>query len=141
MIKYVFARHSMKQILGNEYRLNYYKNIFVQEKHIQQLKKAIRDKEAPLKVSQTRLEARTHRPDVELCRDPPYHRLVDEVGQIQESLDLLNRKLNEAEHSHQVNKVLSNLVKYIVTNCKKGHGWYLTGFLINKDFYTFNLQF
>jgi len=55
-----------------------------------------------LKVSQTRLEARTHRPDVELCRDPPYHRLVEEVGQIQESLDLLNRKLNEAEHSHQV---------------------------------------
>jgi len=51
--------------------------IFIkQEKHIQQLKKAIRDKEAPLKVSQTRLEARTHRPDVELCRDPPYHRLV-----------------------------------------------------------------
>ena len=53
-------------------------------------------------MSQTRLEARTHRPDVELCRDPPYHRLVEEVGQIQESLDLLNRKLNDAEHSHQV---------------------------------------
>ena len=74
----------------------------LQEKHIQQLKSAIRDKENPLKVSQTRLEARTHRPDVELCRDPPYHRLVEEVGQIQESLDLLNRKLNEAEGSHQV---------------------------------------
>ena len=27
---------------------------------------------------------------------------VEEVGQIQESLDLLNRKLNDAEHSHQV---------------------------------------
>ena len=73
-----------------------------QEKHIQQLKKSIRDKENPLKVAQTRLESRTHRPDVELCRDPPYHRLVDEVGQIQESLDLLNRKLNDAEGSHQV---------------------------------------
>jgi len=76
--------------------------MFPQEKHIQQLKKAIRDKAAPLKVAQTRLEARTHRPDVELCRDPPYLRLVEEVGQIHESLDLLNRKLNEAEHSHQV---------------------------------------
>ena len=48
-----------------------------------------RDKEAPLKVSQTRLENRTHRPDVELCRDPPFHRLVEEVGQIHESVDLL----------------------------------------------------
>merc|ERR1711976_1009366 len=75
--------------------------IYDQEKHIQQLKKAIRDKEAPLKVAQSRLEARTHRPDMELCRDPPHHRIVEEVGQIQESVDLLNRKLNEAEHSHQ----------------------------------------
>ena len=62
-----------------------------QEKHIQQLKKGIRDKENPLKVAQSRLEARTHRPDVELCRDPPHHRIVEEVGQIHESVDLLNR--------------------------------------------------
>lgn len=54
-----------------------------------------------LQVSQTRLEARSHRPDVELCRDPVHHRLVDEVGQIQESVDLLNRKLNDAESAHQ----------------------------------------
>ena len=54
-----------------------------------------------LQVSQSRLEARTHRPDVELCRDPVHHRLVEEVGQIQESVDLLNRKLNEAEQAHQ----------------------------------------
>ncbi len=38
-----------------------------------------RDKAAPLKVSQTRLESRAHRPDIELCRDPPHHRLVEEV--------------------------------------------------------------
>ena len=74
-----------------------------------------------------RLEARSHRPDVELCRDPPHHRLVEEVkrnilvitstrylmlhfevGQIQESIDLLNRKLNEAEMSHQV-KIVSSI--------------------------------
>merc|ERR1711994_211917 len=67
--------------------------IYDQEKHIEALKKAIRDKGPPLKVSQTRLEARTHRPDVELCRDPPFHRLVEEVGQITESVDLLNRKV------------------------------------------------
>ena len=91
-----------------------------QEKHIESLKQAIRNKGNPLKVAQTRLEARSHRPDVELCRDPPHHRLVEEVdkyqvliiistvdkyikvGQIQESIDLLNRKLNEAEMAHQV---------------------------------------
>ena len=56
-------------------------------------------------VSQTRLEARTHRPDVELCRDPVYHRLVEEVGQIQESVDLLHRKLGEAESAHQASHV------------------------------------
>merc|ERR1719245_2045777 len=76
--------------------------LYDQEKHIEALKKALRDKGPPLKVAQTRLEARTHRPDVELCRDPPHHRLVDEVGQLQESIDLLNRKLNEAEMAHQV---------------------------------------
>lgn len=75
--------------------------IYDQEKHISGLQKAVRDKEAPLKVSQTRLEARTHRPDVELCRDPVYHRLVEEVGQITESVDLLHRKLGEAESAHQ----------------------------------------
>ena len=54
--------------------------IYQQEKHIEALKKALQDKEPPLKVSQTRLEARSHRPDVELCRDPPHLRLVDEVS-------------------------------------------------------------
>lgn len=41
---------------------------------IDTLKKAMHDKESPLKVAQTRLEERTHRPNVELCRDNPYHR-------------------------------------------------------------------
>lgn len=40
------------------------------EKNIENLKKAIRDKENPMKVAQTRLENRTYRPGVELCRDP-----------------------------------------------------------------------
>ena len=89
--------------------------IYDQEKHIEALKKALRDKGPPLKVAQTRLEARAHRPDVELCRDPPHLRLVEEasvnscpfhfalqVGQLQESIDLLNRKLSEADAAHQV---------------------------------------
>ena len=89
--------------------------IYDQEKHIEALKKALRDKGPPLKVAQTRLEARAHRPDVELCRDPPHLRLVEEasvnsrpfhcalqVRQLQESIDLLNRKLSEADSAHQV---------------------------------------
>lgn len=43
--------------------------IFDLEKHIELLKKAILDKSNPMKVAHTRLEARTHRKDVELCRD------------------------------------------------------------------------
>ena len=78
--------------------------IYDQEKHIEALRKGLRDKEAPLKVAQTRLESRGHRPDVELCRDPPHHRLVQEVNELQESIELLNRKLNEAESAHQVGR-------------------------------------
>jgi len=48
--------------------------IFQTEMLIEALKKAIRDKENPLKVAQTRLEERTRRPNVELCRDNPHHR-------------------------------------------------------------------
>ena len=46
------------------------------EKNIDMLRKAIRDKENPLKVSQTRLDNRTYRPGVELCRDPVQYKYV-----------------------------------------------------------------
>lgn len=48
--------------------------IYQTEILIDTLKKAICDKENPLKVAQTRLEERTRRPNVELCRDNPHHR-------------------------------------------------------------------
>uniref|UniRef100_H9G5N2 Tektin n=1 Tax=Anolis carolinensis TaxID=28377 RepID=H9G5N2_ANOCA len=53
-----------------------------QEKNIAGLRKAIADQEAPAKVAQTRLEARTHRPNVELCRDTAHLRLMREVNEI-----------------------------------------------------------
>lgn len=53
-----------------------------QEKNIAALKKAIVDKEGPAKVAQTRLETRTHRPNVELCRDMVQYRLISEVQEI-----------------------------------------------------------
>lgn len=43
--------------------------IFQIEMNIEAIRKAIRDKGPPLKVAQTRLDERTRRPNVELCRD------------------------------------------------------------------------
>ena len=42
--------------------------IFGIEKHIELLRKAIQDKSNPLKVAQTRLEARSHREGLEQCK-------------------------------------------------------------------------
>lgn len=43
--------------------------IFDVEKNIELLRKAIMDKSNPMKVAHTRLEARTHRRNIENCRD------------------------------------------------------------------------
>ncbi|XP_075873533.1 tektin-3 [Nelusetta ayraudi] len=71
--------------------------IFQTEMLIESLKKALRDKDPPLKVAQTRLEERTRRPNVELCRDNPHHRLVSEVREIQDTIQKLQERLMEAE--------------------------------------------
>ncbi|NWZ93870.1 TEKT1 protein, partial [Nesospiza acunhae] len=57
-----------------------------QEKNIAALKKAITDKEAPVKVAQTRLEARNHRPNVELCYDTVHSSLMSEVQEITKNI-------------------------------------------------------
>ncbi|NP_999787.1 tektin A1 [Strongylocentrotus purpuratus] len=69
------------------------------EKNIKDLTQAVKDKEAPMKVAQTRLDHRTHRPNVELCRDPAQYRMVQEVGEIQDSIDKLQQKLAESKAS------------------------------------------
>ena len=43
--------------------------IFQTEMTIESIKKAIMEKSAFLKVAQTRLDERTRRPNIELCRD------------------------------------------------------------------------
>lgn len=75
------------------------KEIGDQENNIASLKEAIKDKEAPMKVAQTRLYQRSYRPNVELCRDPVQFRLVSEVGELTESVEFLQQKLEEAEQS------------------------------------------
>lgn len=83
--------------------------IFQTEMLIESLRKALRDKENPLKVAQTRLEERTHRPNMELCRDNPHHRLVGEVREIEDTIQKLRDRLAEAESA------LHTLVKTRVT--------------------------
>ncbi|KAL7979059.1 hypothetical protein Chor_015083 [Crotalus horridus] len=62
-----------------------------QEHNIQALKQAIKDKEAPLKVAQTRLYDRSFRPNVDL--------LISEVEELTESIESLKKKLLESEQS------------------------------------------
>merc|ERR1712106_571825 len=65
--------------------------------HIKMLKKALDLKRPPLKVAETRLALRTHRPNVEACNDSPQGRLVDEVVEINDSINILTQKLADAE--------------------------------------------
>ncbi|XP_056153718.1 tektin-3 [Lampris incognitus] len=73
--------------------------IFQTEMLIESLKKALKDKECPLKVAQTRLEERIRRPNVELCRDSPHYRLVSEVREIEDTIQKLQERLMEAENT------------------------------------------
>ena len=73
------------------------KDVMEMECLIDQLMRAKISKEAPLKLAHTRLNNRSHRPDIEACNDPPHHLLVDEVATIKESVFLLEQKITEAE--------------------------------------------
>ncbi|XP_007968132.3 tektin-4 [Chlorocebus sabaeus] len=88
------ARHKLQQHLHKTLR-----EITDQEHNVAALKQAIKDKEAPLRVAQTRLYLRSHRPNVELCRDAAQFRLVNEVEELNMSLAALREKLLEAEQS------------------------------------------
>ncbi|XP_010014978.1 PREDICTED: tektin-5 [Nestor notabilis] len=84
--------------------------IFQTEDTIMLLERSIKAKEYPLKVAQTRLEGRTKRPNIELCRDAPQFQLVTEVYTIDDTIQTLKQRLQEARdtlHMLMVNK--SNL--------------------------------
>ncbi|NXD84753.1 TEKT3 protein, partial [Halcyon senegalensis] len=76
--------------------------IFQIEMNIEAIRKAIRDKVPPLKVAQTRLDERTRRPNMELCRDPAQIRLVNEVHEIDETIQSLQQRLRDAENVLQM---------------------------------------
>ena len=67
------------------------------DEHIRILRKALDDKRPPLKVAETRLALRTHRPNVEACDDSPHGTLVTEVVEINDSINILSQKLADAE--------------------------------------------
>lgn len=68
-----------------------------QEKNIAVLEKAILDQEGPAKVAHTRLETRTHRPNVELCRDVAQYRLIKEIHEIDHNVARLKETLAQAQ--------------------------------------------
>ncbi|XP_059005241.1 tektin-3 isoform X2 [Mustela lutreola] len=75
--------------------------IFQTEMTIESIKKAIKDKSAFLKVAQTRLDERTRRPNIELCRDMAQLRLVNEVYEVDDTIQTLQQRLRDAEDTLQ----------------------------------------
>jgi tektin-2 len=69
------------------------------EEEIRRLESAIRAKINPMKLAQTRLENRTYRPNVELCRDNVQYGLTDEVKQLDATTQVLEDKLKQALHA------------------------------------------
>nr|XP_060501020.1 tektin-1 [Panthera onca] len=92
--------HQQIRILGPPFlscRHRVMEEIACQEKNVTVLEKAIADQEGPAKVAHTRLETRTHRPNVELCRDAAQCRLVREVQEIAHSVARLKETLARAQ--------------------------------------------
>ena len=70
---------------------------------------AINAKTNPLKLAETRLENRTNRPHVELCRDDPQEGLTMEVSALRDTIHQLNVKL---DHSRSVTISCQQLQQY-----------------------------
>ncbi|XP_053996436.1 tektin-3-like [Hylaeus anthracinus] len=75
--------------------------IFDVEKNLELMRKAIADKSHVLKVAHTRLEARMHRPDLELCRDYAHISLQHEIDDIKHQVERMHKALRELENQHQ----------------------------------------
>nr|XP_055098550.1 tektin-5 isoform X2 [Symphalangus syndactylus] len=86
--------------------------IFQAENTIMLLERSIKAKEGPLKVAQTRLECRTWRPNMELCRDIPQFKLVNEVFTIDDTLQTLKLRLRETQDTLQL---------LVMTKCRLEH--------------------
>ena len=76
-----------------------------------------------IQVAQTRLEARTHRPEKEACRDAPFHGLCNEVKELNNSIRQLNGKVNIENTLHSKTNsrpfCYHNSKKYIIYFMRK----------------------
>ncbi|XP_023330307.1 tektin-4 [Eurytemora carolleeae] len=70
-----------------------------QEIHLEQLKSSIKSKQNPLTLAKARLAMRARLPEEEACMDTPYIALLEEVGQLQESMDTLGVALEYGQSS------------------------------------------
>lgn len=75
--------------------------IFDLDKNVEFIKKAILDKEAYLRLAQSRLDTRTRRPGVELSRDQAMHRLIQETEDLHAMIQDLKNKLAQEENAIQ----------------------------------------
>ena len=80
-----------------EQRKQVEKEILKTKKELKALKTANHEKLAPVKLVQTRLEQRSHRPDNEACSDSVHARLLRESLQLEQSKQMLNKKIMETE--------------------------------------------
>ncbi|KAB1268618.1 Tektin-2 [Camelus dromedarius] len=67
------------------------------QEDIRHLEEDLRRKLLNLKLCHTRLETRTYRPNVELCRDQAQYGLTDEVHQLETTIAALKQKLAQAQ--------------------------------------------
>ncbi|KAM4795990.1 tektin-2 [Rhinophrynus dorsalis] len=67
------------------------------EADIRHLEEDLRDKKGPLKLVHTRLENRTYRPNIDLCRDQVQYGLTDEVHQLEATISALKQKLAQSK--------------------------------------------
>jgi len=70
-----------------------------QESNIRAMENAIHHKENPLKLAETRLENRTNRPHVELCKDEPQEGLTMEVQTLKDTIYQLTVKLDHSRET------------------------------------------
>ncbi|CAL7933677.1 unnamed protein product [Xylocopa violacea] len=75
--------------------------IFDVEKSLELMHKAIADKGYPLKVAQTRLQARMHRLDLELCRDYAHTSIQKEIVEVNHQVERMFKTLKDLENQHQ----------------------------------------
>ncbi|XP_003384329.1 PREDICTED: tektin-2-like [Amphimedon queenslandica] len=69
------------------------------KQEIESLTVSLMEKTPPMKVAHTRLENRTYRQNVELCRDQPQYNLVEEISEITTSQKKLAEKLHVSKQT------------------------------------------